>query len=104
MIFVAFVSLVLALCPTSAFGTNHFFGVNAANSIGNSAVYTCRNQAKWNQLAADAQAVGMKSIRIVGFDCNALDLASSAAAQAGIQVLAGIYIPVCASVRPRISC
>jgi exo-beta-1,3-glucanase (GH17 family) len=67
-------------------------------------VYTCRSQAQWNQLSVDAQAVGMKSIRIVGFDCNALDLASSAAAQAGIQVLAGIYIPVCAFVRPGTAC
>jgi len=45
-------------------------------------------------LANDAKSQGFGAIRIVGFDCNALDLASSAAAAAGIQVMAGIYVSV----------
>jgi hypothetical protein len=51
-----------------------------------------RNQ--WNTLANDARNTGFGSIRITGFDCNALDMASSAAAAAGIKVLAGIYVAV----------
>ncbi|KAJ7088398.1 glycoside hydrolase superfamily [Mycena belliarum] len=82
----------LLLFPLATLGANHFKGVNAANSIGNNGAYTCRTQAQWNQVAIDARNVGMNSIRILGFDCNALDLASSAAALAGIQVLAGIYV------------
>ncbi|KAJ7441148.1 glycoside hydrolase superfamily [Mycena latifolia] len=82
----------LLLFPLVALGTNHFVGVNAANSIGNNGAYTCRTQAQWNQVANDAKGLGMTSIRIIGFDCNALDLASTAAAAAGIKVLAGIYI------------
>jgi exo-beta-1,3-glucanase (GH17 family) len=68
--------------------------MNAANSIGNSPVYTCRTQDQWNQVANNVRSIGMRAIRILGFDCDALDLASAAAAQAGIQVLAGIWIPV----------
>ncbi|KAJ6525579.1 glycoside hydrolase superfamily [Mycena vulgaris] len=80
------------LFPLAVFGTNHFAGVTASNSIGNNGVYTCRTQAQWNQVANDAKSLGMVSIRILGFDCNALDLASAACAQAGISLLAGIYI------------
>ncbi|KAJ7708052.1 glycoside hydrolase superfamily, partial [Mycena rosella] len=47
---------------------------------------------QWSQVANDARGLGMTSIRIQGFDCNALDLASAACAQAGIQLLAGLYI------------
>ncbi|KAF8179906.1 glycoside hydrolase superfamily [Pholiota molesta] len=46
----------------------------------------------WNQVASDAQSQGFGAIRIIGFDCNALDLASSAAASFGLQVMAGIYV------------
>ncbi|KAJ7019483.1 glycoside hydrolase superfamily [Mycena alexandri] len=88
----SFAASLLLLFPLAVVGTNHFAGVNAANSIGNNGVYTCRTQAQWNQVANDAKGLGMVAIRIVGFDCNALDLASSAAAQAGISVLAGLYI------------
>lgn len=42
----------------------------------------------------DAKNSGYPSIRIEGFNCNALDMASSAAAIAGITVLAGIYVSV----------
>lgn len=72
--------------------TNNFAGVGASNSIGGTSSYTCRTQAQWNTVANDAKNSGFNSIRITGFDCNALDLASSAAAAAGIQVLAGIYV------------
>ncbi|KAJ7585641.1 glycoside hydrolase superfamily [Mycena floridula] len=82
----------LFLSPIAAFAKNHFIGVTAANSIGNNGAYTCRTQKQWNQVANDARGLGMTSIRILGFDCNALDLASAAAAQAGIKVMAGIYI------------
>ncbi|KAJ7283205.1 glycoside hydrolase superfamily [Mycena rebaudengoi] len=83
----------LLLCPLAALGSNHFAGVTAANSVGNNGAYTCRTQDQWNQLAWDARWTGMGSIRILGFDCNALEAASAACAQAGIQLLAGIYIP-----------
>ncbi|KAG6828058.1 hypothetical protein H0H92_009487 [Tricholoma furcatifolium] len=79
----------LAVLPTWA--TNHFAGIVAGNSIGGASTYTCRTAAQWNTLATNAKNSGFKSIHIEGFDCNALDLASSAAAAAGIQVLAGIY-------------
>ncbi|KAG6816638.1 hypothetical protein H0H87_004384 [Tephrocybe sp. NHM501043] len=46
---------------------------------------------QWNSLAADAKKSGYKSLRITGFDCDALSLASSAAAANGLMVLAGIY-------------
>lgn len=49
---------------------------------------------QWNTLAFDAKNAGFASIRILGFDCGALDMASSAASAAGIKVLAGIYISV----------
>jgi len=45
-------------------------------------------------LANDAKRKGFGALRSTGFDCNALDLASSAAASAGIKVLAGIYVSV----------
>ncbi|KAF9566944.1 glycoside hydrolase [Agrocybe pediades] len=72
--------------------SNHFAGINAANSKGGANAYTCRTQADWNNLASTAKDSGFKAIRILGFDCNALDLASDAAARNGLQVLAGIYI------------
>ena len=49
---------------------------------------------QWNQLAKDAKQQGFGAIRIEGFDCDALDRASSAAASVGIKVLAGIYASV----------
>lgn len=49
---------------------------------------------KWTDLANAARGAGFGSIRIEGFDCNALTLASSAAASAGLQVMAGIYFDV----------
>lgn len=99
-----------------AFATNHFGGIAVANSESGTSTYTCRTQAQvrqsnlfahhwssdlfflwllqWNQVASDAQGQGFKAIRIIGFDCNALDMASSAASAVGIQVLAGIYVAV----------
>ncbi|KAF8071608.1 glycoside hydrolase superfamily [Lyophyllum atratum] len=86
--------LVLAISAfvLPSLATNNFVGIGASNSIGGSSNYVCRTQAQWNTVANDAKNTGFKSIRITGFDCNALDLASSAAAAAGIQVMAGIYI------------
>ncbi|KIJ53209.1 glycoside hydrolase family 17 protein [Sphaerobolus stellatus SS14] len=75
----------------TASATNHFTGIVASNSIGGTSSYTCRTQAQWNTLASDAKNSGFKVIRIEGFDCNALDLASSAAASNNLQILAGIY-------------
>ncbi|KAJ7591448.1 glycoside hydrolase superfamily [Mycena floridula] len=63
------------------------------SSIGNTGTYTCRTQAQWNQVANDAAGLGMVAIRITGFDCNALDMAAQACAQANIALLAGIFIP-----------
>ena len=54
-------------------------------------VSLCR---KWTDLANAARGAGFGSIRIEGFDCNALTLASSAAASAGLQVMAGIFFDV----------
>ncbi|KDQ08099.1 glycoside hydrolase family 17 protein [Botryobasidium botryosum FD-172 SS1] len=81
-----------ALLPALALAANHFRGLTAANAIGGNGAYTCRSQAQWNTLANDARNTGFTSIRIEGFDCNALDMASSAAAAAGLQVMAGIYV------------
>ncbi|KAG6905208.1 hypothetical protein DXG01_004171 [Tephrocybe rancida] len=82
---------VLSVLATPIVATNYFAGIGASNSISGSSSYTCRTASQWNALASDAKNSGFKSIRIIGFDCNALDLASSAAAAAGIQILAGIY-------------
>ncbi|KAF9444749.1 glycoside hydrolase family 17 protein [Macrolepiota fuliginosa MF-IS2] len=76
---------------TGTLAANNFGGLTASNSAGGKGTYTCRTQAQWNDLAKSAKSAGFKSIRILGFDCNALNLASAAAASAGIQVLAGIY-------------
>ncbi|KAG6826196.1 hypothetical protein H0H92_000758 [Tricholoma furcatifolium] len=86
---VLILALYLPVLPTWA--TNHFAGVVAANSIGGTSTYTCRTADQWNALATDAKNNGFESIHIEGFDCNALNLASAAAAAAGLQVLAGIY-------------
>lgn len=56
-------------------------------------LFFCRSS-QWNKLAQTAKENGFKSIRIVGFDCEALDRASKAATSVGIQVLAGIFITV----------
>ncbi|KAF8957200.1 glycoside hydrolase superfamily [Flammula alnicola] len=74
-----------------------------ASNSASSSTYTCRTQAQWNQLAKDAKSQGFAAIRILAFDCNALDLASSAAAAAGIKVLAGIYISVNDSLTPPVA-
>ncbi|KAG6855730.1 hypothetical protein H0H87_011582 [Tephrocybe sp. NHM501043] len=86
---ILFTALCLVVLPIAA--TNNFAGIGASNSIGGKSTYTCRTGAEWNSLADTAKKNGFKSIRITGFDCNALDLASSAAAANGLTVLAGIY-------------
>ncbi|KAF9484304.1 glycoside hydrolase [Pholiota conissans] len=90
MLFSKLSLLLLPILP--ALGTNHFAGLTVSNSIGGTSTYTCRTQAQWNQVASDAQAQGFGAIRIIGFDCNALDMASSAAASFGLKVMAGIYV------------
>jgi len=85
IILAAFLWLVQVLA------TNHFVGIAASNSIGGTSTFTCRTQQQWNDLANTAKANGFRSIRIIGFDCNALDWASSAAQAAGLTILAGIY-------------
>ncbi|KAF9444750.1 glycoside hydrolase family 17 protein [Macrolepiota fuliginosa MF-IS2] len=84
-----FVSSLAFLTGTLA--VNNFGGITASNSIGGVGTYTCRTQAQWNDLANSAKGSGFNSIRILGFDCDALNLASTAAASAGMQVLAGIF-------------
>ena len=49
---------------------------------------------QWNTIANDAQSYGFKSIRLTGFDCGALDLASFSAASHGLTILAGLYYSV----------
>lgn len=100
---------------------NYFQGLAAANSRPNNSGYACRSQAEvsarldsgaacvqgflsprffclryaqWNSVASSAKSQGFESIRIEGTDCNALDLASAAAAANGLTVLSGIYIQV----------
>ncbi|KDQ08100.1 glycoside hydrolase family 17 protein [Botryobasidium botryosum FD-172 SS1] len=85
-------AVAAALLPALALAANHFKGLTAANAVGGKNAYTCRTQAQWNTLVHDAKNAGFSSIRIEGFDCNALDLASSAAASVGLQVMAGIYV------------
>lgn len=83
--------LIWALVVVQTTASNHFSGIVTSNSA-STAFFTCRTQAQWNALAMDAKNSGYPSIRIEGFNCNALDMASSAAAIAGITVLAGIYV------------
>ncbi|PPQ63248.1 hypothetical protein CVT24_005708 [Panaeolus cyanescens] len=85
---VLFVSLIFT---NVVLARTNFQGVVAANSRSGTSSYTCRTQADWNTVANDLKNNGFKSLRILGFDCNALDLASSSAAAAGLTVLAGIY-------------
>ncbi|PPQ78052.1 hypothetical protein CVT25_015597 [Psilocybe cyanescens] len=87
-----FILAVLAALASQAYATNNFYGMVAANAIGGKTPYTCRTQADWNTLAKTSKANGFKSLRIVGFDCDALSRASKAAATYNLTVLAGIYI------------
>jgi len=88
----AFAQLVsLSLLATVATAVNNFHGINVANSASTGS-YTCRTQAQWNTIAANAKASGFGSIRILGFDCDALNRASTAAAAQGMTVLAGIWV------------
>ncbi|KAF8999641.1 glycoside hydrolase superfamily [Cyathus striatus] len=99
---VSFKSLFVAIAiAILAFGTNHFAGITAFNSASTRS-FTCRTQAQWNTLAQDAKNQGFGSIWILGFDCNALDFASYAAAAVGIKVLAGIYFGTVARSRTEI--
>ncbi|KAF9566988.1 glycoside hydrolase [Agrocybe pediades] len=88
--------LTLALSSLSVISqvlaTNNFYGIVAANSIGESANYKCRTQKDWNDLATTAINHGFRSIRVVGFDCDALTLASNAAKASGLTIMAGIYV------------
>lgn len=86
----ALVSLLVSLSDIAA-AVNNFGGLTMSNSIGGSGSYTCRTQAQWNDLANAAAGAGFKSIRIEGFDCDALNLASSAATSVGFRVMAGIF-------------
>ncbi|KAF9566943.1 glycoside hydrolase [Agrocybe pediades] len=83
---------VLSLLVSTALASNHFAGINVSNSPTGTSTYTCRSQADWNNIASTAKNNGFKSLRIIGFDCNALDMASSAAAANGLQILAGIFV------------
>ncbi|XP_006457881.1 hypothetical protein AGABI2DRAFT_190276 [Agaricus bisporus var. bisporus H97] len=85
-------NIILSLVFLSVtFAANNFVGLTASNAIGGRSPYTCRTQAQWNDLANTARNSGFKTIRILGFDCGALNMASSAAAAANLQVLAGIF-------------
>ncbi|KAH9486472.1 Cell surface mannoprotein MP65 [Psilocybe cubensis] len=87
-----FILVLLAGLATQTYAATNFYGMVAANAIGGKAPYTCRTQTDWNNLAKTTKANGFKSLRIVGFDCNALPRASKAAEKYGLTVLAGIYI------------
>ncbi|PFH48484.1 glycoside hydrolase family 17 protein [Amanita thiersii Skay4041] len=96
-LFAVIAASAVLFAPVS--GRTNFAGLTVSNSIGNSGSYICRSQAQasiiawWNTVANDARNNGFGAIRILGFDCNALDLASAAAAAAGLKVIAGIFIP-----------
>ncbi|KAF8200195.1 glycoside hydrolase superfamily [Pholiota molesta] len=79
------------LLAGSTLASNHFAGLTVSNSA-SASTYTCRTQAEWNQVAKDAKSQGFNAIRLLAVDCNALDLASSAAQAQGIKIMAGIYI------------
>ncbi|KNZ81962.1 putative family 17 glucosidase SCW4 [Termitomyces sp. J132] len=85
---------VLAVILTRVLALNHFSGITVSNGVGGTSTYTCRTQAQWNELAHVVKNSGFRSLRIIGFDCDALNMASTAAEQAGLTILAGIYIPV----------
>ncbi|KDR72817.1 hypothetical protein GALMADRAFT_281083 [Galerina marginata CBS 339.88] len=89
---VPLLAAVFSLFAAPVLAGNHFAGLTVSNSAGGVTGYACRTQAQWNQLAKDAKGNGFNAIRILGFDCNSLDMASSAAAAAGIQVMAGIWV------------
>ncbi|KAG5723764.1 putative family 17 glucosidase SCW4 [Termitomyces sp. T112] len=84
---------VLAVILTRVLALNHFSGITVSNGVGGTSTYTCRTQAQWNELAHVVKNSGFRSLRIIGFDCDALNMASTAAEQAGLTILAGIYIP-----------
>ncbi|KAH6918261.1 glycoside hydrolase superfamily [Coprinopsis sp. MPI-PUGE-AT-0042] len=84
----ALVSLVHAAVVSAA---TNFAGINVSNSLSTPA-YTCRSQQQWNDIVNNARDNGFSSIRILGFDCDALNRAATAAASAGLTVLAGIWI------------
>lgn len=99
-------AIILAafFCLAQVLATNHFVGIAASNSIGGTSTFTCRTPQQWNDLANTAKTNGFRSIRIIGFDCNALEWASSAAKAAGLTILAGIYYTgSVASSRPSIN-
>ncbi|KAG6885885.1 hypothetical protein C0993_008404 [Termitomyces sp. T159_Od127] len=93
MIITPFIFTLIAAGLTRVFALNHFSGITVSNGVGGSSTYTCRTQAQWNELAYVVKKSGFKSLRIIGFDCDALNRASTAAAHAGLTILAGIYIP-----------
>ena len=100
----------LTLIAISVRGANNFAGFALSNSATGTTAYTCRTQdqvseafqfsrlcwsgVQWNTIANDAKSSGFGSIRLTGFDCDALDLASSAAAMHGLDILAGIFYSV----------
>ena len=103
----------LTITAISARGANNFAGFALSNSATGTAAYTCRTQdqvseafqlimlywssgTQWNTIANDAKSSGFESIRLTGFDCDALDLASSSAATHGLTILAGIFYSVTA--------
>ncbi|KAF9532712.1 glycoside hydrolase superfamily [Crepidotus variabilis] len=92
MIFQELVFFALVMLAAANAASNHFAGLTIANSVGGTVSYNCRTQAQWNQAVNIAKSQGFGAIRILGFDCNALNFASSAAAGVGIKVLAGIYV------------
>ncbi|TFK30240.1 glycoside hydrolase [Coprinopsis marcescibilis] len=81
----------LSLAITVVQAVTNFGGIAVSNSPSTPS-YTCRSQAQWNDIANQARNNGFRSIRIIGFDCEALPRAASAAASAGLTVLAGIWV------------
>ncbi|KXN81818.1 hypothetical protein AN958_03671 [Leucoagaricus sp. SymC.cos] len=65
--------------------TTNFASLTALNLIGNNGAYTCHTQAQVSKSSS------FKSVQILRFDYNALMMASSATALAGLTVIAGIY-------------
>ncbi|KAF9532695.1 glycoside hydrolase superfamily [Crepidotus variabilis] len=91
--FVTYRSFILLLpLASSALANNYFYGITASGSEGGKNSYTCRTQDDWNAIAKDTRDQGFHSFRMYTFDCNALEMASSAAASQGVKLLAGIYV------------
>ncbi|KAH6918260.1 glycoside hydrolase superfamily [Coprinopsis sp. MPI-PUGE-AT-0042] len=89
MVSFSLLALLSLVHVASVSAANNFAGITVSNI--QSTDPTCRTQQQWNDIVNKARDNGFNSIRILAFDCDALDRAATAAASAGLTVLAGIW-------------